>query len=111
MVRLSRRCLVEPLPPALARRNPMTATQTAASSASTSASNNDPYLQGNFAPVERESTLFERDLIVEGELPKDLRGTLLRNGPNPAGDVGDGHHWFVGDAMLHAIELGDGRAR
>lgn len=89
----------------------MQATATASSAVSNDTASTDPYLQGNFAPVERESTLLERDLIVEGELPKDLRGTLLRNGPNPVGDVGAGHHWFVGDAMLHAIELGDGRAR
>ena len=95
----------------------MPATQTAstASQASTLAKvaspATDPYLQRNFAPVERESTLLERELVVEGELPKDLNGVLLRNGPNPVGEVGAGHHWFTGDAMLHAIELGDGRAR
>src|SRR5262249_26974351 len=69
----------------------------------------NPYLQGNFAPVDRETTLFE--LPVEGELPKDLNGILLRNGPNPVGAIDGGHHWFVGDAMLHAIELSNGRAR
>src|SRR5882672_12744777 len=69
----------------------------------------NPYLSGNFAPVERESTLLE--LTVSGELPKNLNGILLRNGPNPAGVVSDKHHWFVGDAMLHAIEFADGRAR
>jgi len=68
-----------------------------------------PFLRGNFAPVDREETLL--DLKVTGELPRDLDGLLLRDGPNPAGVVRDKHHWFVGDGMLHAIELADGRAR
>jgi carotenoid cleavage dioxygenase len=66
-------------------------------------------MTGNFAPVARESTLLE--LSVEGELPRDLNGILLRNGPNPASPVNDKHHWFVGDAMLHAIAFENGRAR
>src|SRR4051794_24727563 len=69
----------------------------------------NPYLQGNFAPVSREETFF--DLEVSGELPADLAGTLLRNGPNPVGVIDDKHHWFVGDAMLHAIRIEGGRAR
>jgi carotenoid cleavage dioxygenase-like enzyme len=68
-----------------------------------------PYLQGNFAPVAGEQT--HQALPVDGELPKDLSGLLLRNGPNPIGEVGAKHHWFVGDAMLHAVEIADGRAR
>jgi carotenoid cleavage dioxygenase-like enzyme len=69
----------------------------------------NPYTHGNFGPVAAEQTLSE--LKVDGEIPRELSGLLLRNGPNPVGPIGDKHHWFVGDAMLHAIELGDGRAR
>jgi carotenoid cleavage dioxygenase len=69
----------------------------------------NPYLEGNFAPVEREQT-FDR-LRVSGELPRELTGVLLRNGPNPVGAVDAKHHWFIGDAMLHAIEIADGGAR
>jgi carotenoid cleavage dioxygenase-like enzyme len=88
----------------------MTSTEAFIANADRSPARTDnPYLEGNFAPVDRESTLF--DLAVEGELPKDLNGLLLRNGPNPVGPIGAGHHWFVGDAMLHAIELSQGRAR
>jgi carotenoid cleavage dioxygenase-like enzyme len=68
---------------------------------------NNMYLQGNFAPVERELTIGE--LPVRGALPPELSGSLLRNGPNPVG-AGANHHWFVGDGMLHAIELERGRA-
>ena len=69
----------------------------------------NPYLVGNFGPVTEEVTAF--DLPVEGTVPAELRGRLLRNGPNPI-NVGDPatYHWFVGDGMVHAIELRDGKA-
>ena len=69
----------------------------------------NPYMRGNFAPVQAEFTLL--NLRVRGTLPGALHGTLLRNGPNPVGEVGAKHHWFAGDAMLHAITIEGGRAR
>ncbi|MDB5615804.1 carotenoid oxygenase family protein [Tardiphaga sp.] len=48
-------------------------------------------------------------LAITGELPRELNGTLYRNGPNPQFDV-PGAHWFVGDGMLHAFHLENGRA-
>ena len=63
--------------------------------------------QANIAPIP-----FECDaafLRVTGELPRELNGTLYRNGPNPQFDV-PGAHWFVGDGMLHAFHLENGRA-
>jgi carotenoid cleavage dioxygenase len=68
------------------------------------------YLSANFAPVEAEIAAF--DLPVVGELPRELSGRYLRNGPNPF-DVTDPaqHHWFTGDGMVHGIRLSDGRAR
>ncbi len=50
-----------------------------------------------------------RILKVTGELPRELNGTLYRNGPNPQFDA-PGAHWFVGDGMLHAFHLENGRA-
>jgi carotenoid cleavage dioxygenase-like enzyme len=61
----------------------------------------------NLAPIP-----FECDapfLSIEGVLPRDLNGTLYRNGPNPQFDA-PGAHWFVGDGMLHAFRLDNGRA-
>src|ERR1700759_3523687 len=55
---------------------------------------------------------FEADapfLKVVGELPRELNGTLYRNGPNPQFDA-PGAHWFVGDGMLHAFHLENGCA-
>ena len=42
-------------------------------------------------------------------MPRELNGTLYRNGPNPQFDA-PGAHWFVGDGMLHAFHLENGRA-
>lgn len=69
----------------------------------------NPYLVGDFAPVEHEVTAF--DLEVEGELPAELTGRYLRNGPNPIAEVDPAaHHWFLGDGMVHGIRLDEGRA-
>jgi len=70
---------------------------------------NDPYLSGNFAPVDDE--LDVADLPVEGELPPGLDGIFVRNGPNPRFDPIGRYHIFDGDGMLHAMHLGGGRAR
>lgn len=68
------------------------------------------YLQGNFAPVEEEVTAL--DLAVEGEIPIELEGRYLRNGPNPWLDQVDAltYHWFLGEGMVHGVRLRGGRA-
>ncbi len=64
------------------------------------------HLRGNHAPVAEERTV--TDLTVIGEIPAGLRGRYLRNGPNPI--TGHSEHWFLGDGMIHGVELCDGRA-
>ena len=64
-------------------------------------------LDGNFAPIETECAA--QDLPVQGALPRELNGTLFRNGPNPQ-FPSPTQHWFVGDGMIHAFTLADGRA-
>ncbi len=67
------------------------------------------YLLGNYGPVSDEVTAF--DLTIEGELPAELNGRYLRNGPNPATEPDPAmHHWFAGDGMVHGIRLREGRA-
>jgi carotenoid cleavage dioxygenase len=67
------------------------------------------YLADNYAPVTEEITAF--DLPVIGELPAELCGRYLRNGPNPITPPDQtSHHWFVGDGMVHGIRLLDGKA-
>ena len=68
----------------------------------------NPVLQGNFAPVDDENSFDHLEVV--GTIPEDLQGTLLRTGPNPV-NPGPNHHWFVGDGMLHAIQLGNGQAK
>jgi carotenoid cleavage dioxygenase-like enzyme len=66
------------------------------------------FLRGVFAPTSREITA--DNLQVEGEIPQDLFGIYLRNGPNPIFQPRDRYHWFDGDGMVHAIEFREGRA-
>jgi carotenoid cleavage dioxygenase len=68
----------------------------------------DPFLRGNYAPLLIEGEAF--DLPVLGELPRELHGTLYRNGPNPQFAPRGRYHWFDGDGMIHAFRLRDGRA-
>ena len=68
----------------------------------------NPYLEGNFAPVEDELTAF--DLEVTGELPRELNGRFLRIGPNPIEADPKMHHWFLGSGMAHGLRLRDGKA-
>lgn len=50
-------------------------------------------------------------LVVEGQLPAGLRGTLYRNGPGQFGQFGKRYaHPFEADGALTAIRLEDGRA-
>lgn len=68
-----------------------------------------PQLRGNFAPLRMECDI--DDVIVRGELPRDLDITYYRNGPDPQfPPVGD-YHWFAGDGMLHMFRIQDGRVR
>jgi carotenoid cleavage dioxygenase len=69
----------------------------------------NPYLLGVFAPVHQEITA--EDLTVIGEIPRDLNGVFLRNGPNPRFEPQGRYHWFDGDGMIHAVHLENGTAR
>ncbi len=70
---------------------------------------NDPFLTGYFAPsgVECDAP----DLVVEGELPRDLVGTYYRNGPDPLHPPrpNDTYHWFDGDGMIQCFNIEGGR--
>jgi len=70
--------------------------------------NQNPYLLGKYAPIHTEITA--ENLEVIGEIPKDLHGAYVRNGPNPQFAPKGRHHWFDGDGMLHSIYLENGKA-
>jgi len=67
-----------------------------------------PFLLGNYAPWPLEGEI--HDLPIAGELPRELEGTLWRNGPNPQFAPRGRYHWFDGDGMVHAFRFRDGRA-
>jgi carotenoid cleavage dioxygenase len=64
------------------------------------------HLRGNYAPVTEEITV--TDLEVTGAIPPSLHGRYFRNGANPI--TGESDHWFLGNGMLHGVELQAGRA-
>ena len=70
----------------------------------------NPYLLDNAAPVKEEITAF--DLPVQGQVPLELEGRWLRNGPNPMAeiDVPEKHHWFLGTGMVHGVRIRGGKA-
>ena len=67
-----------------------------------------PYLHGVFAPTAREYAA--ENLAVEGELPADLSGAYVLNGPSQRFAPPNKYHYYDGDAMLRAIYFRDGRA-
>ncbi|MFJ6633628.1 carotenoid oxygenase family protein [Streptomyces sp. NPDC091376] len=66
-----------------------------------------PYLTGHYTPVADEITA--TGLTVEGTLPPELTGRLIRNSHNPKPGVTP-THWFKGSGMVHGIRLREGRA-
>ena len=67
-----------------------------------------PNLEGNYAPLRMECDI--QDLIIEGEVPKDLFGSYYRNGPDPQfPPMGGQYHWFAGDGMIHAFHFENGK--
>ena len=68
-----------------------------------------PYLHGHFAPIKTEMSAEKLD-VVAGELPADLCGAYIRNGPNQRHEPHTLYHYFDGDGMLHAIYFRDGKA-
>jgi carotenoid cleavage dioxygenase len=68
-----------------------------------------PYLHGIFAPVADE--LSATDLLVEsGEIPSDLDGMYVVNGPCQRYKPKTKYHYYDGDGMLHAIYFKDRKA-
>ena len=66
------------------------------------------FLSGNWYPVEETSTT---ELKISGELPRELSGLFLRNGPNPKEPINhENYHPFFGDGMIHGIRVEDGKA-
>jgi carotenoid cleavage dioxygenase-like enzyme len=70
----------------------------------------NPYLTGNFAPVTEEISI--GTLPFKGVIPADLNGRLVRIGPNPVkGPDASKYHWFMGNGMVHGIDIRNGSAQ
>ena len=69
----------------------------------------NPFLVGIHAPMQEELTL--EDLPVIGTIPAELDGRYLKMGANPVRPEPAGHHWFLGDGMVHGLAIEGGRAR
>ncbi len=68
-----------------------------------------PYLHGLFAPVSSE--MQAADLVVEqGNIPEDLYGMYVVNGPSQRFKPATRYHYYDGDGMLNAITFKDGKA-
>ncbi|HEY4221230.1 MAG TPA: carotenoid oxygenase family protein, partial [Myxococcota bacterium] len=69
-----------------------------------------PYLRGPHAPVQREITVdtVHDELTIVGEVPRDLHGVYLRNGPNARFAPSGSYHPFDGDGMIHAAHIDGG---
>ncbi len=68
-----------------------------------------PYLHGAFAPTNVEYDA--DDLEVEGEIPADLCGAYVMNGPSQRFEpVNSKYHYYDGDAQFRAIYFRDGKA-
>ena len=68
----------------------------------------NPFLVGIHRPMPSELTL--QDLEVTGRIPAGLNGRYLKMGANPVSADPLGHHWFLGDGMVHGLAIQDGRA-
>ena len=77
--------------------------------ASVTGDEQNPYLLGIYAPVHEE--ISAEDMVVIGEIPKDLNGVYLRNGPNRRYEEPGRYHWFDGDGMIHAMHFDNGKVR
>ncbi len=67
----------------------------------------NPFLNFPWGPIQMECEA--HDLVIEGEIPKDLNGTLYRAGPNQRFKPRGEYHLFAGDGMVHAFHIADGQ--
>jgi carotenoid cleavage dioxygenase len=66
-----------------------------------------PALNGNNAPVGREDVFTDMEVI--GQVPTDLNGLYVRNGPNAYYPPDWRYHAYDGDGMLHAVQFQNGK--
>lgn len=72
-----------------------------------------PYRTGAWQPnfTEYDATYGAADVLIKGQIPRDLAGVYLRNTENPVHESIGRYHPFDGDGMVHSISFADGRVR
>lgn len=70
-----------------------------------SASQTETHQTGQWTPIADE---LDCEVEVIGDLPHALRGTYVRNGPNPQFPPEGEYHAFDGDGMVHSVTLDPG---
>ncbi|MGK7880979.1 MAG: carotenoid oxygenase family protein [Crocosphaera sp.] len=65
------------------------------------------FLQGINAPVFEEVEI--TNLKISGNIPEELQGMYVRNGPNPMFNPSSYNYPLEGDGMLHSIYLNQGK--
>ncbi|NET25116.1 MAG: carotenoid oxygenase family protein [Okeania sp. SIO1I7] len=70
-------------------------------------SSNHLFLQGINAPVFKEVDV--NNLKITGEIPSDLSGIYMRNGPNSFLKPSTYNYPLEGDGMIHAVYFKDGK--
>lgn len=63
------------------------------------------FLESGYRPVREEYNY--TNLVVEGEIPNDLRGCYMRNGPNPYFEPYTYTYPIDGDGLIHRITFSD----
>jgi carotenoid cleavage dioxygenase-like enzyme len=69
------------------------------------------FARAAWRPTDREDSYEITD--IRGEIPRELHGTLFRNGPSQKLLPAEGYqamHLFDGDGLVHALRLDEGRA-
>lgn len=66
---------------------------------------NQPFLKGQLTPTSKELDI--ASCKVTGEVPANLRGQFIQNGPNPRFEPLGRYHMFDGDGMLHSVRFGE----
>ena len=70
----------------------------------------NPYLHGVYAPTNHIDCSAEELPVIEGEIPHDLYGAYLRNGPNPRQKPKNMYPPFDGDGLVQGVYFKDGQA-
>ncbi len=66
-----------------------------------------PYLKNGFAPIHNEIEV--ENLVVIGNLPCEINGRYLRNGPNPYFTPYTYTYPIDGDGMIHELKIENGK--